>query len=193
MRYELSPAELTTLLQNSKKDSKGRRVYETTVAFPPTRDTETFARMANIRLNQVRVWLPGARRKPETGGHRQILQVSISHLGHETLWDPNATNYDFNHEPVDLQFSYDTSQVDAIDDCLPSLVFGRQAIENDYVSGDVSTHTVAPIGPLGEWTIGIREGDNEGLDLSRVTGVWMEFCGRNMPFHKPEGPGKVKN
>lgn len=59
LRYELSAAESMALLQNPKKDSKGRRMYETIVAFAPTRHTETFAGMANIRLNQVRVWLLG--------------------------------------------------------------------------------------------------------------------------------------
>ncbi|KAH6637046.1 hypothetical protein F5144DRAFT_611678 [Chaetomium tenue] len=187
LRYQLSDTEVQRLLQNPRMDSNGKRVYETAVTFPPITGNQTFAGMANIRLNQVRVWLPGARRSPEAGGSRQLLQISICHLGHETLWGPNRTSYDFVHEPVDLQFTYDTAGIDTIASCTTNVVFGRQAIERDYTGGgEVTESTVAPVGPLAEWRIEVREGDNDGLDLTKVTGVWMEFCGRNMPF---QGPG----
>ncbi|OJJ43183.1 hypothetical protein ASPZODRAFT_146204 [Penicilliopsis zonata CBS 506.65] len=148
-----------------------------------------FSDMANVRLTQVRLWLLGATVSQGSDG-KSFLRVELHHMGRETIWDIGGTPYQFSHDPVHLQFVYDTNNFNknmkASGD--PELVQGRQAIENDYAMvGKPTSDDRPPLGPFTDWRIQIRADANQGMDLLGLTKVWVEFCGRNLP-----ADGKLK-
>lgn len=182
--YQLTPDELSTLLQGQLDPDEQTSSYGVFLTFTPDDSPSVFAAMANVRLSQVRFWLIGAAVQPQSNLNRELLTVEIEHLGQETLVAPSGQSFNFNHDAVNLQFIYDTASVSSIQDCGPSIVFSTEEIEQDYTGGQPTQSSIAPLGPFTTWRVQIKETENFGLDLSKVTEGYMEFCGRNMPFIK---------
>ncbi|KAF3923282.1 hypothetical protein ABW21_db0201963 [Orbilia brochopaga] len=148
-------------------------------------DVQNLNSMANIRLSQVRLWLPGATltSEPDPQGN-QILSIVITKSGDETIYDQNGLGHNFVHDPVSVQFEYISNKVLTFNDYVPSNQWGLQGLSGDYngtVPIPVGSSVTAPIGPYSTWKVVINSSTsvNIGLDLSGVTTAYMEFGGRS--------------
>ncbi|KAK6359763.1 hypothetical protein TWF696_000902 [Orbilia brochopaga] len=148
-------------------------------------DVQNLNSMANIRLSQVRLWLPGATltSAPDPQGN-QILSIVITQSGDETIYDQNGLGHAFVHDPVSVQFEYICNKVLTFNDCVPTHQWGLQGLSGDYNGTGaipVGSSVTAPIGPYSTWTVVIKSTTsvNIGLDLSGVTIAYMEFGGRS--------------
>ncbi|KAK6544734.1 hypothetical protein TWF694_001419 [Orbilia ellipsospora] len=172
--------ELTAeqLAQLKQPDSNQR--HTTYVTLAP--DTPGFEGMANVRLTQVRVWLPGAMVKLDAV-ERQPITTNITHLGKEIMVPPIGETMLFDHDAVDIDFTYESKGLVTKMDIKSNAAMGRQSIDSDYRGGDSppTEDSFAPIGPFTTWRIVLDAARNPGLDLSRVSQGFMEFSGMNRP------------
>ncbi|GKT82049.1 hypothetical protein ColTof4_14472 [Colletotrichum tofieldiae] len=160
---------------------KNTEVYTAAFSINPIKASK-FLTMANVRLTQVRVWLLGATVEPDNQGQHR-LRVDIDHTGYETIWDESGKPFKFEHDPVPLQFEYDTRLFNETGQVSgsPKLVYSRQAIEKDYNGGKKPEPSDRPpIGPFTDWVTTVRSDVNPGLKMN-VTKVLVELCGRHLP------------
>ncbi|KAK6342450.1 hypothetical protein TWF718_007853 [Orbilia javanica] len=176
--YKLSDDELKTLLV-AGTDSSNLKSFSTQIKFQP--NVGIFAGNANVRIRQIRLWLPGAKLNSDQLG-RQLLKVSILHGGSETLQLGSNDGLGFLHDPVKVTWQYDAAIVHGVADITnPKAAFGTEALENDFQGGTPDNNTKAAIGPFTTWTFTVNESDNAGLDFSGVTEAYIEFWGRAIP------------
>ncbi|KAF7629508.1 serine protein kinase [Aspergillus flavus] len=182
--YILSNAELKAFKQRQRlTTSKGDDgVYSASIRLEPGAPPFGPGR-ADVRINQVRLWLLGVEVKADNAGRKQLM-VKIAHSGNETLENTDRQALGFSHDAVNIQFEYNTAKVQTSDDFKTDVVFGKQGLENDWSGGDSkpTASTFAAIGPFTEWRFSIRESENVGLDMRSVTAAYVEFRGANRPF-----------
>ena len=133
-------------------------------AYTPKKDNP-FADHANVRLQTVRVWVKGAITSDN------ILRIDIKHSGMEKIVAPSNQIFDFQHDPRYTNFEYN----------LKDNSINQDGIIGYKFSGDDSTYAL--IGPFTDWHITISDIANNGLDLSQVEEIIMEFHGSSYPFH----------
>ncbi|KAJ5520798.1 serine protein kinase [Penicillium fimorum] len=184
LRYELNKEELEVfkrrqLIPVSNGDDW---VYSTSIRLEPGAAPFGSGR-ADVRINQVRLWLLGVQVNPDSGLRKRLL-VKISHGGAETLQNTEGERFEVTHDAVNLQFEYNTAKVQGTDDFRSEFVFSKQELENNWSGGDShpTASMIAAIGPFTEWRFAIRESQNTGLDMSSVTAAYVEFWGANRPF-----------
>ncbi|KAB8277168.1 kinase-like domain-containing protein [Aspergillus minisclerotigenes] len=182
--YILSNAELEAFKERQRlTTSKGDDgVYSASIRLEPGAPPFGPDR-ADVRINQVRLWLLGVEVKADNAGRKQLM-VKIAHSGNETLENTDRQALGFSHDAVNIQFEYNTAKVQTSDDFKTDVVFGKQGLENDWSGGDSkpTASTFAAIGPFTEWRFSIRESENVGLDMRSVTAAYVEFRGANRPF-----------
>ncbi|HCC08359.1 MAG TPA: hypothetical protein DEP72_09415 [Clostridiales bacterium] len=147
-------------------------MFNIPVALPSKLKTENsfaeasnpFAGACNIRLNNVRVWIKGAK------ASNDMLQVNICHTGKEQIVDANGNVFSFSHDPKYTMFKYYLSNNKIFQDG----GIGWQDSE--------SKSTYALVGPFTYWKIKIYDTPDDLVDLSEVTEVKIEFHGTNYPF-----------
>ncbi|KAK9709518.1 hypothetical protein K7432_008989 [Basidiobolus ranarum] len=175
--YDFTGSELSAIRKANFDADKKTKLHGIMIHF--NENSPTFAGLYNLRLNQVRVWLPGAKTKADSLD-RQLLHISIKHMGREKIKSKHGEVFDFDHSAVSLQYIYDAAQVKSVKDIKkPKIDFSKQSIENDYTGGQATPDKMAPLGPLTTWWIQISDADNPGLDLGDVQSAHIEFWGRN--------------
>jgi len=128
--------------------------------------------VADVRLRRVRAWIIGARTED------QILQLTISHIGRETMVTPMDEPMDVHHPKLDVQMSYDMSFGECNPQCLANV---RQANADGDILFDADglrpqkVPLAGLVGPFGAWKVSLRDLDNRKLDMSGVTAVRFEF------------------
>ncbi|KAG8627256.1 hypothetical protein KVT40_004739 [Elsinoe batatas] len=117
-----------------------------------------FADNYNVRIKQIRVWLPGATvsssSSASSGDQRRPLSVNILHHGSETLIDTEKVARSYNHDIVKFNFQYDTTGVNSVKDCTSDRVYDTQHVTQttyDGSSQNPTPQTFAPIGPFATW------------------------------------------
>jgi hypothetical protein len=167
--------------------------FSPSTTHSPDSLTPLFASCANIRISQVRLWLvPGKDAKPivatDTQAHRALLSLSITHLGRETILDSLGKPFPFTHDPVLVNFTYDTLGVKLLQDCRVKRAFGREAFGGGWMgeedSGQVGRGAVAPLGVWGSWRFEIWSGENWSLDLEGVEEAGVEWEGMSRPYQR---------
>ncbi|MFJ7904254.1 hypothetical protein ACIQ6V_27850 [Streptomyces sp. NPDC096198] len=121
-----------------------------------------FAGMANVRVGKVRVWMKGAKTKDNR------LQIRIRHAGDEEIVSAGNQVYRFIHEPIDKNFTY--------------YLDSEKIFEEADFEPEQGSDKYAAVGPFTSWHIEVRPSDNDGLDMSGVTEVSLEFHGTNYSF-----------
>ncbi|MCR8842474.1 hypothetical protein NQ117_02150 [Paenibacillus sp. SC116] len=131
-----------------------------------------FAKMANVRVRLVRVWIDGAK----TANNQ--LRVHLTHSGDEEITSQSGEVFAFSHAPVSKPFFYhlDTGKV------MEEANFGMEEDKTNY----------AALGPFTQWNISVSDDDNASLDLSGVTGIRLEFHGTNYDFDSNKKEDKQK-
>lgn len=181
----LSQDELNMLKQSrALPDSRGRE-HTLDIRISPQADRETFESRIDIRLSQIRLWLPGVKMRAKEG--RKLLLIRLIHLGDEVIRDRGSNgpkDFYFNHDPVTINFGYDSTNVATREQATSDVVFGQQSIQNDhYIGGTIDKPRLALLGPFTTWRISIETDQyvNPELDLSGVTEAFLEFHGTHRP------------
>ncbi|KAB8266297.1 hypothetical protein BDV32DRAFT_144020 [Aspergillus pseudonomiae] len=148
----------------------------------PSTDDETFGDQIDIRLQQVRLWLPGAEKSPESMG-RKLLTVYLTHLGESIIQDSNHLNFAFFHDTVKVMFKYDAAKVLTRGDIHSDHVFNQQLLEGTHDRRQFTGQgSIAAIGPFAWWKVDVpRGGVNQDLNLDGVTEAYLEFHGTSRP------------
>jgi hypothetical protein len=194
--YELTPDELFALQTPVIDPGNGKNVYSVVLQnfTPVTRSTSSddspFAGHADIRLTQVRLWLPKIIVQPNKNDplQRKLLTVGIDQYGDETFVTPIGDNMlTFVHDPISLQWQYDTNGINTGSDIAKAGGLVREDVLADcYTSGPVDgvagEKLNAAIGPFATWQITIEENLNPGLNLDAVMEVYFEFWGNSVKF-----------
>ena len=162
----LTPDQVDTLRENEEEDE-----FAVIVNIPPcfkeTPRTESpFSGFADVRLTDVKLYIQG------TSVSDNSLQISLQHMGSETIVDPMNRAHRYTHNPVNMIFQYDTKT-------------GKL-----YSPGTIAKNVeglYALPGPFCLWRIAISKISNENLDLKGMTDAWFEFSGFHRVFN-PNAP-----
>jgi len=120
-----------------------------------------FFDMANIRLDEdIRVWIDGVTTKSGD------LIINITHTGDEIIVDQSNNSFYFSHAPITSTFKYNISTKQIL-------------LASKY---DNYNDNYAKVGPFTNWHISVSSGYNEGLDMTSVTSVEIEFRGTFYSF-----------
>ncbi|KAE8141026.1 hypothetical protein BDV38DRAFT_238514 [Aspergillus pseudotamarii] len=166
-RRKLTPSELNEL----------KRAGSTYIHMHPSTDT-TFGNQVDIRLQQVRLWLPGAELQPDSAGPK-LLKVYLTHLGEEIIQDRDHSNLTFLHDRVTVIFEYDPARVLSAGDISSDHVFNVQSLEGThYNNTPAGQGSIAAIGPFAWWKVDVPGGD---VNLDGVTEAYLEFRGTSRP------------
>ncbi|KAJ5517062.1 hypothetical protein N7527_008622 [Penicillium freii] len=177
LSYKFSGENLANLKTN--KTVSGIEKYIAIIRLDPVTTHHIFGNHVDIRLRQVRLWLPGVDCKKDYTGHKK-LTVDLIHMGDETIQNDNRQDIYFAHDRVQISFYYYVDQVSKIEEATSDKVFGTQQIEDSFtLSGNKSD--IAAIGPFATWKMVISSENNEGLNMEGVREAFLEFRGTSRP------------
>jgi hypothetical protein len=150
----------------------GRRTKENVVAIGNVYSVSTSSRLF------------GATVKPDQDTQQCRLSLEISHLGDDSIVkNDGSTTLKFMHNVMQLKFVYDPTKATswaAVQKTNPitvqNLDSGGEGAGRDSARTERQI-SVAPIGPFATWMLTVRERENNGLDLSKLTGVCLESWG----------------
>ncbi|OTB13542.1 hypothetical protein K445DRAFT_64581 [Daldinia sp. EC12] len=136
------------------------------VTLPAARSTtqktdNPFADCADVRLSRVRFYVKGAKTSDD------MLDVSLEHMGNETVIDVNDGVHVFIHNPLHFKFQYNLD---------------TGAIQTDGDMASLVNKELALPGPFAQWKITVNDSYNNDLDMSEVTDAWFEFSGWSRSF-----------
>lgn len=151
--------------KNPRISADGTKQYDMFIKIPPVRKDTTlsqspFVGMCNIRLDDYNVWINGVKTSDDK------LRVNITHTGDESIVDQSNTLYNFSHSPCTKLLTYNLQTNESL-----SSAFEIDQ-EADY----------AQIGPFTSWHINVNSSENNGLDMSGVNSVEIEFMGTFYSF-----------
>ncbi|KAI0852847.1 hypothetical protein F5Y00DRAFT_272480 [Daldinia vernicosa] len=136
------------------------------VTLPAARSTtqkvdNPFADCADVRLSRVRFYVKGAKTSDS------MLDVSLEHMGNETVVDVNDGLHVFVHNALHFKFQYNLD---------------TGAIQTDGDMASLVNKELALPGPFAQWRIAVNDSYNNDLDMSEVTDAWFEFSGWSRSF-----------
>ncbi|KAF3904403.1 hypothetical protein ABW21_db0203789 [Orbilia brochopaga] len=136
------------------------------VTVPAPRSTTSkaenpFADCADVRLTRVRFYVKGAKTSDN------ILDISLEHIGNETMIDTSDGVHAFVHNAIHLKFQYNLdNKTIQTDGDMTSLVKDESALP----------------GPFAQWRVAVNDSYNKDLDMSDATEAWFEFAGWSRSF-----------
>ncbi|RMJ15844.1 hypothetical protein CDV36_004487 [Fusarium kuroshium] len=186
------PREVTLEPSSLGKPPVMGKVYQFPFKIPPVRswtrktadkpETE-MSGSADIRLDNVRVWIFGAHVDPSQNGTRE-LSMTLRHLGNDSIVPPSDKQvYEFTHDSIDLSFGYDPETVKSYQDTATARITRSAALPS--YRREVNSKEVdwlAPFGPFADWVLYISDWENIGLRFDPDTTVCVEFWGQGRPF-----------
>jgi hypothetical protein len=135
-----------------------------------------FSHLSRVRLRTVRMWLEGAVPPPSAR-----ITVQMETAGNY-LDRFKGTKFQFTSKPLERIFRYRVSDKN---DGMPNWRFENGTYGYIEVDGTVDNevrYAYFEPTPFGEWTIKVDSG--EGVNLSGVTKITMEFAGSVIPDTK---------
>ncbi|KAJ5081532.1 hypothetical protein NUU61_009796 [Penicillium alfredii] len=180
--YDLSESERVTLTTGHEKPGSSEKVYKVYITLAP--GVMPFGKgRADVRVDEVRLWLVGASVHPDGLGRQRVL-VHMDHMGQDVFEDEDRHRFEFSHDMVSIPFEYDAALVKSEKDLTSRAKLSRQNALRDSWTGGRSreSSSIAAIGPFTTWRLVVRESENPGLDMSKVTSAHLEFRGANRSF-----------
>lgn len=175
--YKFSKEELASI--KTSKIVSGIEKYTAIIRLDPVATHRIFGNHVDIRLKQVRLWLPGVDCDKDYAG-RKKLTVDLIHMGDEIIQNDNRKEISFAHDRVQISFYYYVDKVSTIEEATSKNVFGTQQIEDNFtLSGNKSD--IAAIGPFATWKMVISSDNNPGLNMAGVNEAYLEFRGTSRP------------
>jgi hypothetical protein len=141
---------------------------------------------ADVRLTQVRVFLPGLPCADPP------LTVKITHGGREYVQNPNTEILAFQHKPRGFTFAYtpppdSTPLLNEEYGWVTSKALTAGGSEDGSLGLAVEKTALSdcgytPLGPFTKWTIDVPGEDNPGLDRSKIERIVLDFHGYHHEF-----------
>ncbi|KAI9369435.1 hypothetical protein BJX61DRAFT_545590 [Aspergillus egyptiacus] len=183
--YDLTSEQLKSLKTGSSEKGRKGKLYKVTVSLQP-KDKPFGGGRADVRLNEVRLWLIGAKVKHDGQG-RHRLMAHVRHMGDDVFEDESNNRLVFSHDSMTIPFEFDAVKVHSKADLTTAAILNRaDALQDQWTGGrprkDIGITSVAAVGPFASWSLEVREAENEGLDMQGVTSAHLEFCGANRSF-----------
>lgn len=182
--YQLSSDVVNDLkIPKASTTAPGQIVHSALISIPET--VSPFAGRADIRLNQVRLWLFPVELDNSDGLGRKFLSIQLIHMGNERILNEQGTPFEFSHDSVYIDFEYNTVNINELPDIRNAEVRGDQQIQGDHTLGtSAGKNSIAALGPFSKWQISIRTSDtlNTGLNLKNLKEAHLEFWGTNRPL-----------
>ena len=175
-RRWLSTEELETFL------SKQKVSVEIDPMFPrqkPDNLSHDFESSANVRVYRVRFYLQGLRAQCDDV-FAPTMKTVITHSGQETIVSRRGVANLFDHSALNTLHSY---SVDTSGKVLNILDNGDLVKKTD----DIEDSAFGAPGPFTTWMIDSSAAEWEDLDISGVTGAYLEFFGTNYSFFNTVG------
>ena len=102
------------------------------------------------------------------------VQFTLTHDGNEAIIDRSNAKFTFDHDMISALFSFRLNGA------------GDMSIVDDGNIGEAninqtSTSYAAP-GPFTDWTVDISGTEFDKLDITGVTGAYLDFCGTNYAY-----------
>ncbi|KAL4779971.1 hypothetical protein BJX76DRAFT_361304 [Aspergillus varians] len=183
--YDLTSSQLETLTTPRSEARQKGNVYKVSITLQP-KSLPFGGGRADVRLNEVRLWLVGAKVNPDGQG-RQRVTAHIRHMGDDVFEDESDKQFPFSHDMMTIPFEFDAAKVNHMRDMTADAKLNRaNAIQDQWTGNqsrkDTSMNCVAAVGPFATWRLELRESDNAGLDMEKVTSAHIEFRGANRSF-----------
>ncbi|KAF7624820.1 hypothetical protein AFLA_001702 [Aspergillus flavus NRRL3357] len=132
----------------------GQDIHTAVVSLPE--HTVPFAGRADIRLNQVRLWLFPVTLDASDGLGRKFLSIQLIHTGNETILDDDDTSYKFTHDAVYIDFEYNVDNIKELPDIQGAEVRVEQQIQDHTMGTSTGKSAVAALGPFTKWQVMIK-------------------------------------
>ncbi|RMZ41989.1 hypothetical protein CA14_010669 [Aspergillus flavus] len=132
----------------------GQDIHTAVVSLPE--HTVPFAGRADIRLNQVRLWLFPVTLDASDGLGRKFLSIQLIHTGNETILDDDDTSYKFTHDAVYIDFEYNVDNIKKLPDIQGAEVRVEQQIQDHTMGTSTGKSAVAALGPFTKWQVMIK-------------------------------------
>ncbi|KJK65722.1 hypothetical protein P875_00022143 [Aspergillus parasiticus SU-1] len=191
--YQLSNDVVEQLKMRKPSASKpGQDIHTAVISLPE--HAIPFAGRADIRLNQVRLWLFPVTLDASDGLGRKFLSIQLIHTGNEMILDDDDTSYKFTHDAVYIDFEYNVDNIKELPDIQGAEVRGEQQIQGDHTMGtSTGKSAVAALGPFTKWQVMIKTSNviNKGLNLDNLKEAHMEFWGTNRPSRVRHGDDSI--
>jgi hypothetical protein len=183
--YDLTGAQLASLTTAQQDTQRDKKVYKVSITLEP-KVMPFGAGRADVRLNEVRLWLVGAKVNPDSQ-ERQRITTHIQHMGDDVFEDENDDRFAFSHDMMSIPFEYDSAKVkDKYDLTSRAKLNKACAMQGDWPGSqsrrENGTNFIAAVGPFATWLLIVREWENPGLDMRNVVSAHLEFHGANRSF-----------
>jgi hypothetical protein len=176
-RFDPPPQDLTnTRIVIDSKEVLSKFREGNGVVWSIDLNAPAFSHLSRVRLRTVRMWLEGAVPPPSAR-----ITVQMETAGNY-LDRFKGTKFQFTSKPLERIFRYRVSDKN---DGMPNWRFENGTYGYIEVDGTVDNevrYAYFEPTPFGEWTIKVDSG--EGVNLSGVTKITMEFAGSVIPDTK---------
>ncbi|KAL2815224.1 hypothetical protein BDW59DRAFT_166897 [Aspergillus cavernicola] len=150
------------------------------LSIDPDKTGDIFRDWVDIRLQEMRIWLFGAELRQADAAGRKLLFIQVTHGGDETIIDTRSRSLRFAHDPLHVQFVYETAKVSGIHDVPGQSVFTIADLEHDFGIGGIPQETsCAPLGPFATLRLRITQKANPGIRMDNLREGYIEFRGSN--------------
>ena len=167
-RRVLSRDELRSLLADKTITISQPPVFP---GQPPNSLSTDFTNCVNVRIFRVRLLLVGLKAKRNLSGAPQMKSI-IKHTGNETIVSRTGVPFYFEHSALNTLHNYSLDTQGRI------VSIGDDGTLVSFSTGDSDSLFGAP-GPFTTWEINSKDADWADLDVSGVTGGYLEFFGTN--------------
>lgn len=165
-------------------------LYEAYFTISPVRKAaskafEDLSGHSDVRIDSVRAWLYGA--AVGRRDNKAELKVNLVHLGSEGIVSESNVLYDFNHDAIRLQCTYDPTNLKTAQDIPNATVYDTQKL-NSFRSlvlaakAETNELVTASFGPFAQWRLSVSSRENLDLNLTGVTDIAIEFTGESRGF-----------
>lgn len=165
-------------------------LYQAYFAIPPVLKTskKSFADLAghaDVRIDSARAWLYGA--AVGKRDNKAELRLSLIHLGTESIVREDNEVFEFDHDAVRLDCTYDPTGIKEAADIPKSIGYDTQKL-NSFRSlvmqarDETNSRVSASFGPFAHWCLSVSSEDNLDLDMSGLTDIAIEFSGESRGF-----------
>ncbi|CAI7609434.1 unnamed protein product [Penicillium glandicola] len=182
--YDPTSEQLASLKTSQRVERRTGKVYKVLITLQPKAMPFGGGR-ADVRLNEVRLWIVGAKVDPDSRGCQRVT-AHILHMGNDVFEDESDDLFEFSHDMMSIPFEFDAVEVNKGKLTAGSKLSTSNVVQDQWTGNRSRDKTgiscVAAVGQFATWLLEVRESDNPGLDMQDVVSAHLEFSGANRSF-----------